>query len=87
MENDCCSCVSGLLHYGMWLVAVPAANGGAFSNAFWKIPFMKRAGLVQSFVNLALAAESGGCRYHGNFPRNAIPESPPDRLLRRRENG
>jgi len=43
-----------LLHYGVWLVAVPAASGRVFSDGFRNIPLMKRSGTFQNLISALL---------------------------------
>lgn len=43
-----------LLHYGVWLVAIPLASGRVFSAAFHDIPLMKRSGSVRRLISVGL---------------------------------
>lgn len=45
-----------LLHYGVWLLAVPAASGRVFRDGFRGIPLMKRSALSRNAINLLLVA-------------------------------
>jgi hypothetical protein len=48
-----------LLHYGVWLVAVPAASGRVFSDGFRSIPLMKRGGTFRKMISALLLVSVG----------------------------
>lgn len=43
-----------LLHYGVWIVAIPAASGRVLSAEFQKIPLMRAGGNLQRGIQLLL---------------------------------
>ncbi|MEZ6129058.1 MAG: hypothetical protein R3C59_10265 [Planctomycetaceae bacterium] len=43
-----------LLHYGVWIVAIPVASGRVFSKPFQAIPLLRRSGLVRSIIRIGL---------------------------------
>jgi len=43
-----------LLHYGAWLVAIPAASGRVFSKRFHDIPLMKRSIVSRRMIQVLL---------------------------------
>lgn len=45
-----------LLHYGVWIVAVPLASGRVFFSAFEQTPLMKRSSLTGRSIRI-------GCCY------------------------
>lgn len=49
-----------LLHYGVWLVAVPFVNGRVFSGRFPQIPLMKRSIASRKTIKLVLLMSLGG---------------------------
>ncbi len=44
-----------LLHYGVWLIAVPTVSGRVFSRAFASIPLMRRPRIVRTLIRTMLA--------------------------------
>jgi hypothetical protein len=48
-----------LLHYGIWLVAIPAASGRVFREAFLNVPLMKRSAAVRRLICLTLWGSAG----------------------------
>jgi len=47
-----------LLHYGVWMIAVPAASGRVFTKTFRSIPLMKRSVASQKVISLLLACSA-----------------------------
>ena len=47
-----------LLHYGVWLIAVPMVSGRVFSEAFAGIPLMRRSGFVRISIRTILCASA-----------------------------
>jgi hypothetical protein len=47
-----------LLHYGVWLIAVPIVSGRVFSEAFAGIPLMRRSGAMRKSIRTILAASA-----------------------------
>jgi len=43
-----------LLHYGVWMLAVPAASGRVFSQGFKSIPLMRRSKRTRRLISLML---------------------------------
>ena len=48
-----------LLHYGVWIVAVPLASGRVFFSAFAQTPLMKRSSLMGRFIRIGLVLSVG----------------------------
>ena len=47
-----------LLHYGVWMLAVPVASGRVFSEGFRSIPLMKRSDFSRRLIGVLLAASA-----------------------------
>ena len=48
-----------LLHYGVWLVAIPVVSGRVFQGAFLDVPLMKRSAAIRNFIRFGLLASAG----------------------------
>ena len=44
-----------LVHYAVWLVAIPLASGRVFRSAFGQVPLMKRSPSMKRLITLMLA--------------------------------